>query len=212
MGNIDPLDTSVDKSVTQERNSDFSCIEKVGVKSLPNKIFADLDPSIRVNLANSVLSKSPKFKNLGLLTFDAMGINNINFTPSARVKSLNSTRRDKFRDGRLGYTHDFERMSETTAYSNHIKNSELETREFFERETENIPLTRQPDLVTTLHKNPLSRTTDSSKNKERRQKELNQDPEQSLSESFSETSSSDSRPKKKKLNKKKKRCKHRKDY
>ena len=36
--------------------------------------------------------------------------------------------------------HDFERVSEMTAYSNHIKNSELETRECFERETENIPI------------------------------------------------------------------------
>ena len=38
-------------------------------------------------------------------------------------------------DDRLGYTHDFETMSETTAYRNHIKNLEIETREVFERET-----------------------------------------------------------------------------
>ena len=36
-GNIEPLDISVDGSATQERNSDFSCIERVGVKSLPTK-------------------------------------------------------------------------------------------------------------------------------------------------------------------------------
>ena len=70
-GNIKPLDTSVHGSATQERNSDFSCIEKVGVKSLPDKTVADLDPSIRVNLVNSVLSKIPRFKNLGLPIFDA---------------------------------------------------------------------------------------------------------------------------------------------
>ena len=35
--NIELLDTSVDGSATQERNLDFLCIEKVGVKSLPNK-------------------------------------------------------------------------------------------------------------------------------------------------------------------------------
>ena len=86
---IEALDTSVDESATQERNSDFSCIEKVGVKSLPEKIVADLDPSIRVNLENSVLSESPKFKNIGLPTFDATGIHNINFAPSTREKSLN---------------------------------------------------------------------------------------------------------------------------
>ena len=38
-------------------------------------------------------------------------------------------------DDRLEYTHDFETMSKTTAYRNHIKNSELETIEVFEQET-----------------------------------------------------------------------------
>ena len=64
-GKIKPLDNSVHVSATQERNSDFSCIEKVGVKSLPKKIVADLNPSIRVNLTSSVLIKIPKFKNSG---------------------------------------------------------------------------------------------------------------------------------------------------
>ena len=63
--------------------------------------------------------------------------------------------------------HDFETMSETTSYINHIKNSELETKEFFERETENIPQTQQTDLVTTLNNNPLTLSTDSSKHEER---------------------------------------------
>ena len=55
------------------------------------------------------------------------------------------------RDDRMGYTHDFENMSETTDYRNHIKNSELETREVFERETwspENIQRTLPMDIVT----------------------------------------------------------------
>ena len=117
------MDTYIEGSVTQERNSDFSCIEKVGVKILPDKIVADLDPSIRVNLANSVLSKIPKSKNLGLPTFDAMDICNLDFAPSTRAKSLNGICRDTFRDASLGYKDDFERMSEMTAYCNHIKNS-----------------------------------------------------------------------------------------
>ena len=125
MGNIEPLDTSVHGSATQERNSDFSCIEKLGVNSLPDKIVADLCPSIWVILANSVLSKSPKFKILGLLTFDATDIRILDLSPSTRKKSLNGTWKDNFRDARLGYTHDFETMSETTVYFNHIRNNEL---------------------------------------------------------------------------------------
>ena len=54
-------------------------------------------------------------------------------------------------------------MRETTAYRNHIKNSEFETREVFEQETENIPLTRQTDSMTNLHNNPLTRSMDNPK-------------------------------------------------
>ena len=58
-------------------------------------------------------------------------------------------------------------MSKTTAYRNHIKNYEFESREVSERETENIPVTRQTNLMTTLHNNPQTRSTDSSKHEER---------------------------------------------
>ena len=102
-------------------------------------------------------------------------------------------------------------MSKTIAYRNHIKNSETEIREFFERETENIPQTRQTDLVTILNNNPLTRSTDSSKHEERHKPEVNPDPQPSSSDSSSDTYSSDSRAKKKKRKKKKKRRKHQKD-
>ena len=58
-----------------------------------------------------------------------------------------------------GYTHDFEIMSETIAYRNHIKNSEIETREVFERETsspKNIQRTLPTDVVTRLDDNQLT--------------------------------------------------------
>ena len=135
------MDTSIDGYETQERNSDFSCIEKVGVKSLPDEIVADLDPRIRVNLVNSIISDSPIFMNLGLLTFNATGKPIIAFVPYTRAKSLNGMQRGNFKSDWLASGHDFERVSKTTAYSKHIKNSELETREVFELETENIPLT-----------------------------------------------------------------------
>ena len=128
----------------------------MGVKSLPNEIFADLDPSIRVNLTNSIISEIPKFINLGLLTFNATGIPKIAFSPSTRAKYLNGTQRDNFKSDWLVSRHDFEIVSENTAYSNHINNSELETREVFEQETENIPLTQQTDFVTPLHENTLT--------------------------------------------------------
>ena len=51
----------------------------------------------------------------------------------------------------LGYTHDFETRSETTAYRNHIKNLDIENRELFEQETsspENIQRTLPMNIVT----------------------------------------------------------------
>ena len=60
---------------------------------------------------------------------------------------------------RLGYTHDFETMRKTTAYRNHIKNSEIETREVLERETsspENIQRTLPMNIVTQLDNNHLT--------------------------------------------------------
>ena len=69
----------------------------MGVKSLRNKIVADLDQIIPVNLVNSILRESPKFINPGLPTFDATGKQNIDFSPSTRAKSLNGTRRGNFK-------------------------------------------------------------------------------------------------------------------
>ena len=202
---------NVDGSATQERYLDLSCIEKVGVKSVLGEIVPDLDPSKQVNLANYVLSESPKFKSLGLPAIDATDKGNLDFVPSTRANSLSGTRKDNVSPSRLGYTHDFETIIQTTSYRNHVKNYELETGEVFERETENIPLTQKTDLMTTLNNNPLTRSTDSSKHEERHKPEVNLDPQPSSSDSSSDTYSSDSRAKKKKRKKKKKRRKHQKD-
>ena len=59
----------------------------MGVKSLPDKIVADLDWSIRVNLADPVAKEIPKFINLGLPNFDATGKPKIDFDPSTRSNS-----------------------------------------------------------------------------------------------------------------------------
>ena len=72
-------------------------------------------------------------------------------------------------DDRLVKTHDFEIMSETTAYRNHIESSEIETRVVFEPETwspKNIQQTLPTYMVTRLDNNQLTRSTDSSKHEE----------------------------------------------
>ena len=85
-------------------------------------------------------------------------------------------RRGTERDDRLGYTHDFETMSETTDYRNHIKNSDIETREVFERETsspQNVQQTLPINIVTRLDNSQLTRSTDGSKHEETHEPEVN---------------------------------------
>ena len=151
--NVKKFDTHVQSSTTQERNVESSRIEEVGVKIIFPEIGKEFNSSVRVNLANSVLSESPKFKRLGHQTIETADIRNLDYISAIRPNNCNSLRGSTDRDDRLGYTHDFETMSETTAYRNHIKNSEIETREVFERETlspENIQQTLPSNRSLTL--------------------------------------------------------------
>ena len=93
-----------------------------------------------MNFASSFLGESPKFIYFRLLSVNATGKPNSVFSPSTRADSLNGMGGGGRLNGDwLAYSHGIERVSETKAYSNHIKKSELETRNVFERE--NIPLT-----------------------------------------------------------------------
>ena len=96
---------------------------------------SELDSSVRVNLANSVLSESPNFKRLGHLPMETADLRNLGYISANIPKNCNGLRRSTDRDDRLEYMHDFETTSKTTAYRNYIKNSEIETREFFEQKT-----------------------------------------------------------------------------
>ena len=112
---------------------ELSCIEEVGLKSIFPEIGNEFNSIVRLNLANSVLSENQKFISLWHPTVETADIRNIDLSTSTRAKNSNGLRRDTERYDRLGYPHDFETMIETIAYRNHIKNSEIETRGFFER-------------------------------------------------------------------------------
>ena len=111
MGGIELLDTSFHGSTTQERNSSLSWIEKDSVKSVLSETVPDLEPSIQVNLENSVLSKSPKFKSLRLLTAETTDIRNLDFVSSTRPKSLSGTRKYNVSPSKLGYTIRYSRLT-----------------------------------------------------------------------------------------------------
>ena len=75
--NVDKFDTIVQRSTTQERNMESSRIEEESLKSIFAKLGTKLDPSARVNLANSVVRESPKYKSLGHPTIDTADIQNL---------------------------------------------------------------------------------------------------------------------------------------
>ena len=148
--NVEKFDTLVHGSTTKESNLESSRIKEVGVKSIFPELGKDPDSSVQVNLTKSVLGNSPKFISLGHPAFETADIRNIGFASSTRAKNLNGFCRGTERDDSLGYTHDFETMSKTKTYCNHIKNSEIENREVFERETSSLthpmPTRRSSDL------------------------------------------------------------------
>ena len=112
-----------------------------------------------MNLEKSVLSESPHIKRLEHTPIETGDIRNLKCISATRQKNCNGLRRRADRDDWLGYTHDFETMSETIAYHNHINNLEIETRRVFERETsspENIQRTIPMDFETLLDNNQLT--------------------------------------------------------
>ena len=189
--NVKKLDTHFQSSTTQERNLESSRIEEMGMKSIFSELGQKLDSSVRLNLANSVLREIPNFKRLGHTPIETSDIGKLECINATKPNNCIRLRRSAERDDRLGHTHDFEAMSETTAYRNHIKNTEIETREVFERETsspENIQRTLPMNFETKIDNNQLTRSTDSSKHEKTYESEVNPDPEPSSSDS-SETSS-----------------------
>ena len=123
--NVKKFDTLLHSSTTQERNLESSRIKEVGVKSFFPELRKEPDPSLRMILTNSILSESPKLITLGHPTIETAGIRKIAFLTATTANIYNRLRKGTEKDDRSEYTHNFETMSETTDYHNHIKNPEI---------------------------------------------------------------------------------------
>ena len=213
MGKADKLDTIVQRSPTNENNTESLRIEEESLESVFSKIFEELNSSERMNLANSLGIESPKLVHFGHPPMETNhGGNLIDGILATRIDHSNRIWRLTDRDDMMAHTHDVETMSNVTAYSNHIKNSEIETRNVFERETSNENI---ENIVTQLDKtrldnNQMTQSTDSSKHRKTYELGSNPDPEPSSSDS-SESLSLESRARKKNRTKKKKHRKYQKD-
>ena len=130
-----------------------------------------------IDTTSNVLSYTDNVKKFDT-SVPTADIRNLDYISATRPKNCNGLQRSTDRDDRLGYTHDFESTSETTAYRNHIKNLEIETREVFDRETlspRNIQRALLMNIATPLDNNQITQSTDSSKHEETYEPEVNPD-------------------------------------
>ena len=72
--NVEKFDTSVQSSTTQEINVESLRIEVESLKSIFHELGTNIDSSIQMNLVNSVIRESPKFKRLGHLPIEIADI------------------------------------------------------------------------------------------------------------------------------------------
>ena len=73
-------------------------IEEVGGKSIIPEFGKEPDPSVRVNLANPVLSESPNFITLEHLPMETADIRNLDYISTTRPKNCTGLRRSTDRD------------------------------------------------------------------------------------------------------------------
>ena len=76
-GKADKLDTSVQRSLTNERNASSSRIEEESLKSVFSKIVKDSNSSKQTNLTNSAIIEPPKLVSFGHLPMDTENVGGI---------------------------------------------------------------------------------------------------------------------------------------
>ena len=214
VGELDKLDTYVQQSSTDERNTASSRIEEGSLESICPKIIEETNSSERMNLANSLLVQTPNLVSFRhpLMQTDNIG-HPINSIAANIVMEQDGIWRTTDRDTNMAPMHgDIETISEKLVFHKYIRDSEFETREVFERETSNRNIENIGTRLETirLDENQMTRSVDSSKRSKKHEPEVKPYPEPSSSD-LSELLSSDSRARKKKRTKKKNRRKHRKD-
>ena len=84
-----------------------------------------------MKLANSLGIESPKLVHFGHPPIETNNVGDLlGCIVATRIYNYNGIWRLTYMDDRMAHTHDVETLIETTAYRNHIKNSEIETGKF----------------------------------------------------------------------------------
>ena len=133
------LATSVQQSLTNERNTTSSRIEEESLKIVFSKIVEESNSSGRMILAKSAIIEPPKLVSFGHPPMETDNVGNrLDGIVATRIEDPDRIWRRTARDNRMAHMHDdIETISENIAYRKHIRYSEFETREVLERETLN---------------------------------------------------------------------------
>ena len=161
VGETDKLNTAVQRSLTDKRNTAPSKIEEGSPKIIFTEIIEESNSSERMNLANSLGVHTPKLVSFRHLPMQTDNVGHwSDGSVATKVVDQDSIWRPTDRDVRTAPMHgDVETMSEKLVYRKFINDSEFETREVFERESiENIGT----QLETTRLDNKMTRSVDSS--------------------------------------------------
>ena len=134
------LETAVQQSSTDERNTAPSRIEEGSLEIIFPKIVLESNLSKRMNLVNSVLVKTPKLVSFRHPSMQTDNVSNpIDSIAATRLMDQDGIWRLTDREVRTAPTHDdIETIGEKLAHHKYIKYSEFETREVFEQETSNL--------------------------------------------------------------------------
>ena len=124
VGKVDKLDTIVQQSPTNERNTASPRIEEKSLESVLSKIFEDSNLSERANLANSFSIDTPKLVHFGHPPIEKKNLGNLlDGIITTRIENSNEIWRRTDRDDRMAHTHDIETISKKIAYRKHIRDS-----------------------------------------------------------------------------------------
>ena len=127
VGELDKLNTTVQQSLTDKKNTAPSRLEEGSLKSIFPEIVKESNSSKRTKLANYVPVQTPKLVSFRHPTMQKDNVGNpIDSIASTRVMDQNGIRRPVDRDVRTTLTHgDIETMSDKLAYRKFIKDSEF---------------------------------------------------------------------------------------
>ena len=173
MTTSDKLDTAVQRSSTDERNTESSLIEEGSLESIFPKFIKESNSSKHMNLANYLSIETPKLVYFGHPPMETDNVcHRIDGIVATRVVDPNRIGRSTDRDDRMAQTNDdIETISEKLASRKNIRDSEFETRGVLERETSNQNIENIETRLdkTRLDDNKMTRSMDSSKLSEKAQ-------------------------------------------